>query len=102
MTGYSYEALAFHLADSATYQTFCRLDPAQKTPSTTTLKTSFKAITPEAFEEINCLLVLSARDSKMELGRKVRTDCTVVLAPIHDPTDSSLLWDCVRVLTRLM
>lgn len=102
MTGFSYEALAFHLADSATYQTFCRLNPAKPAPSKTALKRSCKAITAEALEEINRLLVLNARDRKMERGRKVRTDCTVVLAPIHAPSDSSLLWDCVRVLTRLM
>jgi hypothetical protein len=32
----------------------------------------------------------------------VRTDCTVVESNIHDPKDSELLWDCVRVLSRLL
>jgi transposase, IS5 family len=32
----------------------------------------------------------------------VRTDCTVVESNIHEPSDSELLWDCVRVLTRLL
>jgi IS5 family transposase len=102
MAGFSYDQLVFHLADSATYQRFCRLDPGRRTPSKTALKRSFKAITAETLEQINRVLVLEARARKMETGHKVRTDCTVVLAPIHDPTDSSLLWDCVRVLTRLM
>src|SRR5438445_33350 len=39
---------------------------------------------------------------KLETGRKVRVDCTVVETPIHEPTDSSLLFDGVRVLSRLM
>jgi hypothetical protein len=29
-------------------------------------------------------------------------DCTVVESNIHPPSDSELLYDCVRVLTRLM
>lgn len=38
----------------------------------------------------------------METGETVRTDCTVVESNIHEPSDSELLWDCVRVLTRLL
>jgi IS5 family transposase len=38
----------------------------------------------------------------VETGRTVRTDCTVVESNIHEPMDSELLWDCVRVLTRLV
>ncbi|RLE44787.1 ISNCY family transposase, partial [Candidatus Woesearchaeota archaeon] len=37
----------------------------------------------------------------IEKGRKVRVDCTVCESNIHHPTDSSLLWDSVRVLCRL-
>ena len=43
-----------------------------------------------------------AKEKKIEKGRKVRIDCTCVESNIHPPTDSNLLWDCVRVLTRLM
>jgi len=46
--------------------------------------------------------VAYAQDKKIETGRKTRTDCTVVETHIHEPSDSSLLWDCVRVLCRLM
>jgi IS5 family transposase len=38
----------------------------------------------------------------IEKGRQVRVDCTCVETPIHHPTDSNLLWDGVRVLTRLI
>ena len=37
---------------------------------------------------------------RVETGQTVRADCTVVESNIHHPTDSSLLWDCVRVLVR--
>ena len=42
-----------------------------------------------------------AADEGIEKGRKVRVDCTVTESNIHQPTDSSLLWDSVRVLCRL-
>jgi transposase, IS5 family len=38
----------------------------------------------------------------VETGRTVRADCTVVESNIHEPMDSELLWDCVRVLNRLL
>ena len=43
-----------------------------------------------------------AAEHRVEDGRKVRIDATVTEANIHHPTDSSLLWDAVRVLTRLL
>ena len=43
-----------------------------------------------------------AQDIGMESGSKVRFDCTVTESNIHPPTDSMLLWDCVRVLARLL
>ena len=59
-------------------------------------------MTPETWEEINRRLVLAARSDGVERGRKIRVDCTVVDSPIHHPTDSSLLFDVVRVVARLM
>jgi IS5 family transposase len=51
---------------------------------------------------INNDLLGYAKAKKVEKGRKVRIDCTCVESNIHHPTDSTLLWDAVRVLTRLM
>ena len=48
------------------------------------------------------LLVDDAKRQNIEKGRQVRIDCTVVDSNIHDPKDSVLLWDGVRVLTRLL
>ena len=42
------------------------------------------------------------RKQEIEDGRQLRSDLTVVRAAIHEPTDSRLLVDCVRVLTRLL
>lgn len=103
MNGFSYEDLAFHLADSMSYRAFCRLslDP-RKLPSATTLQENIKKVRPETLESLNALLVGYANDIGIERGRKTRTDCTAIDSNIHEPTDSSLLFDCVRVLARYL
>jgi IS5 family transposase len=102
MSGFSYEELAFHLLDSNTYRTFCRLDYSDDPPTKSTLQKNVKRIPPETWEAVNKSVVLKAKELGIERGAKVRTDCTVVESNIHHPTDSSLLWDCVRVLVRIM
>ena len=102
MNGYSYRELHFHLADSQTYRTFCRLGFAQKVPSKSALCSNIKRLRAETLERINRQLVKIARDLRIETGSKVRVDCTVTETNIHPPADSQQLWDCIRVLTRLM
>lgn len=63
---------------------------------------NIKAISSTTWESINVDFIGYAKKEKIEKGRKVRIDCTCVESNIHPPTDSALLWDCVRVLTRLM
>ena len=99
---FSYRELAFHLADSSTYRTFCRFGITDPTPSRSTLGASIKALRPETLEAINRILVLAAEQEGIDEGAKVRIDCTVTESNIHHPTDSALLWDGVRVLVRLM
>jgi len=97
---FSYEQLAFHLADSMSYRAFCRFGIQLNTPSATTLQSNIKKVRPETFDSINRILVEHARAKGIEGGKKVRADCTVIESNIHAPTDSSLLFDCVRVLAR--
>ena len=52
-------------------------------------------------EAINRLLVKRALAQGVQSGSKAHVDCTVTETNIHQPADSSLLWDCVRVLSRL-
>lgn len=52
-------------------------------------------------EAINRIILGIAVNKGIEKGSKVRVDCTVCESNIHHPTDSSLLWDSVRVLCRL-
>lgn len=102
MHGYSYEELAFHLADSVSFQRFVGLGVGDKAPSRSTLQRNIKRIRPETWEAIHRRIVRGAQSDGVEHGRKVRVDCTVVESPIHHPTDSSLLFDVVRVVARLM
>jgi transposase, IS5 family len=44
----------------------------------------------------------SAREEKVETGKVVRLDSTVTAALMHEPSDSNLLWDAVRVMARLL
>ena len=101
MNEYSYRTLAFHLLDSNTYQAFCRF-PLGKVPKKAALQQNIKRVRPETMEQVNRAILEKAKLDGVEKGRKVRTDCTVVATNIHDPMDSWLLFDCVRVLTRLM
>ena len=102
MNGFSYDKLGFHLMDSMTYRTFCRFSIGGDVPSVSTLKHNLKKVKPETLAIIFEKVVLYARDNGIEDGKKIRTDCTVEETNIHDPKDSHLLYDCVRVLTRLM
>lgn len=98
---FSYRELAFHLADSTSYRTFCGLGMMQR-PSKTMLAACIKSIRAETLEQINRLIIGVAKEKKIEDGSRVRVDTTVVESNIHAPLDSNLLSDCVRVLTRVI
>jgi IS5 family transposase len=100
--GFSYEQLAFHLVDSQSLSWFCRIGIADKGFKKSALNKNIKAISDSTWQMINGELLGYAKQENIEKGRKVRIDCTVVESNIHHPTDSSLLWDGVRILTRLM
>jgi transposase, IS5 family len=97
----SYEELAFHLEDSASFRAFARL-PLSWMPKKSVLQRTISAIRAETWEAINRILLASARQEKVEAGKVVRLDSTVAAALMHQPSDSSLLWDAVRVLARLL
>jgi IS5 family transposase len=96
-----YQELAFHLEDSASFRAFARL-PWSWSPKKSVLQSTISAIRAETWEQINRTLLASAQQEKLEGGSIVRLDSTVTAALLHEPTDSSLLWDTVRVMTRLL
>src|SRR5580692_8967244 len=97
----SYEELAFHLEESASFRAFARL-PMGWTPKKAVLQKTISAITAASWEAINQAVVCNARQTRLEPATMVRIDSTVTEAVIHEPSDSSLLCDAVRVMTRLL
>ena len=97
----SYEELAFHLEDSASFRAFARL-PLAWSPKKSVLHQTISAIRPETWEAVNRAVLVSAKQDKLESGATVRIDSTVTAALMHEPSDSALLWDAVRVMTRLL
>src|SRR5437762_2485842 len=97
----SYEELAFHLEDSASFRAFARL-PLAWSPKKSVLQRTISAIRPETWEVVNRALIASAQQDKLEQGAMVRIDSTVTAALVHEPSDSALLWDAVRLMTRLL
>ena len=97
----SYEELAFHLEDSASFRAFARL-PLRWSPKKSVLHQTISALRPQTWEAVNQALLVSAQQEKLESGATVRIDSTVSAALMHQPSDSTLLWDAVRVMTRLL
>ena len=97
----SYQELAFHLEDSASFRAFARL-PLSWSPRKSVLQKTISAVRPETWEQINQALLSGARQAKLEDGAVVRLDSTVTSALMHEPSDSSLLWDAVRIMVRLL
>jgi len=102
MEDYSYDELAFHIVDSSCYRHFCRIGIAHKGFKKSALCKNIKALSATTWEAINRILINYAATKKIEKGREVRIDSTVVSSYIHAPSDSSLLFDGVRVLTRVL
>ena len=86
---------------SLVYRTFCRID-CERVPDAKTLIRLAALLGPEALHGIVARTVSLARERRVVRGRRLRVDTTVVETNIHYPTDSSLLADGVRVLTRTM
>ena len=97
----TYKDLVFCLMDSASCQTFARLS-LEWFPKKSVLQGCISAISAATWERINQRLLHRAVQAKVEKGEMLRIDSTVICAPIHEPSDSTLLWDSVRVLVRLL
>src|SRR6185437_12814295 len=82
----SYEELAFHLEDSASFRAFARL-PLAWSPKKSVLHKTISAIGAASWEAINRAVVSGARQAKLDDGAIVRIDSTVTEALMHAPTD---------------
>ena len=98
---WDYRELRERIADGYTLRRFTRFY-SRLVPKHDAFNRAFNRLTPATLEVINELVVKAAVDLGLENGKKLRVDTTVVETDIHHPTDSTLLWDSVRVVTRLV
>lgn len=88
-------------ADGYTLRLFTRFFSAA-VPRHDAFHRAFTRLTPATVRAINDAVVQAAVAAALEDGTTLRVDTTVVETNIHYPTDATLLWDCVRVITRLV
>ena len=98
---WSYAVLEREVRANLVYRDFTRVG-AGKAPDAKTMGRWGVALGPDVLEQIHNRMVTIARDQGVAVGRRMRVDTTVVETNIHYPTDSTLLGDGVRVLTRTM
>jgi len=96
-----YEELFDELSDNISYRRFAKIHEGE-VPKKMTLNENIKRISPEGWEEIHKVIIKTAKELGMEKGKRVRMDSTGVESNIHYPTDGELLWDCVRVIDRII
>jgi IS5 family transposase len=101
LKSWSFRELEYELRHSLLYRRFTRFfeDPI---PDFTSFSRTFALFGPEGTHQIHQRVVQKAKEAKLARGRKLRIDTTAVETNIHYPTDSSLLTDCLRVMTRCM
>ena len=99
--GWSYAQAEYFVNDSLVLRQFCRVY-LEKVPDDTTLIRWANTIGPETLQTLNDRVVQLARSLKVTRGRKLRVDTTAVETNIHFPTDSGLVGDGVRVVSRLL
>jgi IS5 family transposase len=99
--GWAYAETEHFVGDSLVLRQFCRLG-LEPVPHCTTLLRWANLIQPETLHRLLDRVTELARQRQVTRGRKLRLDSTVVPTAIHYPTDSSLLADGVRVLSRLV
>jgi IS5 family transposase len=98
---WNYRELRERITDGYTLRQFTDFY-CQPVPKHDAFNRAFNRLTPETLQAVNELVVQAAVDVGLEDGQKLRVDTTVVQTDIHHPTDSTLLWDVVRVVTRLV
>ncbi len=98
---WDYRELRERIADGYTLRLFTG-SGCRPVPKHNAFHRAFVRLTPATLRAVNELVVKAAVDLGLEDGTKLRVDTTVVQTDIHHPTDNTLLWDVVRVPSRLL
>src|SRR6266581_6081851 len=98
---WSYKECEGRVADSLVLRWFCRV-AFHAVPDASTVWRWEQTLRPETVHALGDRVVQLARQARVSKGRKLRLDATCVQTEIHHPTDSGLLVDSVRVLSRFV
>jgi transposase, IS5 family len=98
---WDYRELRERVNDGFTLRSFTQFD-SHPVPQHDAFNRAFNRITPATLAAVNQAVVRAAVELGVEDGKQLRVDTTVVETNIHHPTDSTLLWDSVRTVTRLV
>ena len=98
---WDYRELSERIADGYTLRRFTGFY-SRRVPKHDAFNRAFNKLRPKTLQAINDLVLKAAVDLGLEDGKRLRVDTTVTETDIHHPTDNTLLWDVVRVLTRLI
>jgi IS5 family transposase len=98
---WDYRELSERIGDGYTLRRFSGFY-SQRVPKHDAFNRAFNKLRPQTLQAINELVLKAAVNLGVEDGKKLRVDTTVSESDIHYPTDSTLLWDVVRVITRLI
>jgi transposase, IS5 family len=98
---WSYEVLEREVRANLVYRDFTRVGGG-KMPDAKTMGRWGVALGPKVLKQVHERMVKIALEKGVTTGRRMRVDTTVVETDVHHPTDSTLLGDGVRVLTRIM
>jgi IS5 family transposase len=101
LKNWSYETLEKEVRANLVYRQFTRIG-GERVPDAKTMVRWGTALGPAVIRQIHEKVVKASQETRVASGRKMRVDTTVVETHIHYPTDSTLLGDGVRVLTRAM
>jgi len=99
LKNWSFRELEREVRGSLVYRRFTRFDD-DPIPNYSTFSRNFAVLGPSVTQQIHAGVVGLARRERVAMGQKIRTDTTVVESNVHYPTDSTLLQDGLRVLTR--
>lgn len=101
LSRWSYAELEHEVRSNLVYRAFARIS-CDVTPDAKTILKIARALGPDVIEQLHQRVVALAIATGVTKGRRMRVDTTVVETHIHYPTDSSLLADGVRVVTRTL
>jgi IS5 family transposase len=98
---WSYNDMEREVRAILVYRMFTRIDAGEVPDAKTILKIA-RALGPDVIAQLHRQVIEVAKRAGVTHGRRFRIDTTVVATNVHYPTDSTLLRDGVRVLTRTL